>query len=143
MTEYSLGVGSRPAPTVTPPRPAFCNYFQCNADDCCSSGTPAPIYTSSLVRYNLRAVRSVFSDEKKLSIAALSQTFPSGSSSNHAVICHQPLELLAAVLAAAIRMMQQRIRLAAPPYRHHHPSVTSCAVIPALIDQATTRRENR
>jgi hypothetical protein len=28
------------------------------------------------VRYVLRAVRSVFSDEKKLSIAALSQTVP-------------------------------------------------------------------
>ncbi len=30
----------------------------------------------SRVRYALRAVRSVFSDEKKLSIAALSQTLP-------------------------------------------------------------------
>ncbi len=31
---------------------------------------------SSRVRYVLRAVRSVFSEEKKLSIAALSQTVP-------------------------------------------------------------------
>jgi hypothetical protein len=31
---------------------------------------------SSLVEYNLRAVRSVLSEEKKLSIAALSQTLP-------------------------------------------------------------------
>jgi hypothetical protein len=31
---------------------------------------------SSLVRYILRAVRSVFNDEKKFSIAALSQTLP-------------------------------------------------------------------
>ncbi|CUX51387.1 hypothetical protein AGR7B_Lc70003 [Agrobacterium deltaense RV3] len=31
---------------------------------------------SFLVRYTLRAILSVFNDEKKLSIAALSQTFP-------------------------------------------------------------------
>ena len=31
---------------------------------------------SFLLRYTFRAVRSVFSDEKKLSIAALFQTFP-------------------------------------------------------------------
>jgi hypothetical protein len=35
---------------------------------------------SSRVRYSLRAVRSVLSDEKKLSIAALSQTLPDSSS---------------------------------------------------------------
>ena len=35
------------------------------------------------------------------------------------MIGHQPLELLAGVLAAAIGVMQQRIGLAAPPDRHH------------------------
>src|SRR5438067_10003088 len=32
---------------------------------------------------------------------------------------HQPQELLAGILAAAVRMMQQRIRFAASPDRHH------------------------
>ena len=36
-----------------------------------------------------------------------------------AVVGHQPLELFAGVLAAAIGVMQQRIRLAPPPDRHH------------------------
>jgi hypothetical protein len=35
------------------------------------------------------------------------------------VIGHQPLELFTGVLAAAIGMMQQRIRSAASPDRHH------------------------
>jgi hypothetical protein len=35
------------------------------------------------------------------------------------VIRHQPLELLAGVLAAAIGIMHQRIRVAASPDRHH------------------------
>jgi hypothetical protein len=35
------------------------------------------------------------------------------------VVRHQALELLAQVLAAAIRMMQQRLGLAPPPDRHH------------------------
>jgi hypothetical protein len=34
------------------------------------------------------------------------------------VIRHQALELVAGVLAAAVRVMQQRIRLAASPDRH-------------------------
>ena len=50
-------------------------------------------------------MRSVFSDEKKLSIAALSQTLPD-------------------------RLMLQAA------------SATNWAVIPALIDQPATRREN-
>ncbi len=33
------------APAGTPHRSAFSNYFQCNADDCCSSGTPALIHS--------------------------------------------------------------------------------------------------
>jgi hypothetical protein len=37
---------------------------------------------------------------------------------NDTVICHQPLELLAGVLAATIGVMQQRIGLAASPDRH-------------------------
>jgi hypothetical protein len=35
------------------------------------------------------------------------------------VVGHQSLELFAGVLAAAIRMMQQRVGFAAPPDRHH------------------------
>jgi hypothetical protein len=35
------------------------------------------------------------------------------------VIGHQPLELLAGVLAAAIRMVHQSIGFAPPPDRHH------------------------
>ena len=35
------------------------------------------------------------------------------------MIGHQPLELLAGVLAAAIGMMQQRVRFAPSPDRHH------------------------
>ena len=73
---------------------------------------------SSLVRYILRAVRSVFNDEKKLSIAALSQTLPDRLI-ELAMIGHQPLELFAGVLAATIGMMQQRVRLAPSPDRHH------------------------
>ena len=46
---------------------------------------------SSRARYILRAVRSVFSDEKKLSIAALSQTCSIGSSSKRRRDDHQPL----------------------------------------------------
>jgi hypothetical protein len=51
------------------------------------------------------------------------------------VIGHQLLELLAGVLTATVGMMQQRIGLA--------PSPDHCAVIATLIDQPTTRRENR
>jgi len=35
------------------------------------------------------------------------------------VIRHEPLELLAVVLAATVGMVQQRIRLAPSPDRHH------------------------
>jgi hypothetical protein len=35
------------------------------------------------------------------------------------VIRHQPLELFAAVLAAAVGVMQQRVGLPPPPDRHH------------------------
>jgi hypothetical protein len=59
------------------------------------------------------------------------------------VIGHQPLELIAVVLAAAIGVMQQRIELAAPPDRHHQGIGASSAVMVALIEQPTTRRENR
>ena len=41
---------------------------------------------SSRVRYVLRAVRSVFSEEKKLSIAALSQTAGAAHRADDAVI---------------------------------------------------------
>jgi hypothetical protein len=46
----------------------------------------------------LRAVRSVFSDEKKLSIAALSQTLPDRLIEQVTPLsAHQPLELFAGV----------------------------------------------
>jgi hypothetical protein len=59
------------------------------------------------------------------------------------VLGHQPLERLARVLAAAVGMMQQLSRPAAPPIAITSASVTSSAVIAALIDQPTTLRENR
>jgi hypothetical protein len=37
----------------------------------------------------------------------------------HAVIGHQAQELLARVLAAATRVMQERVRFAPSPDRHH------------------------
>ena len=59
-----------------------------------------------LVRYILRAVRPVFNDEKKLSIAALSQTLPERLSNRRRRDRNQPLELLTGVLATATGMMQ-------------------------------------
>jgi hypothetical protein len=52
------------------------------------------------------AVRSVFNDEKQLSIAALSQTLPERLSNRRRRDRNQPLELLTGVLATAIGMMQ-------------------------------------
>jgi hypothetical protein len=60
-----------------------------------------------------------------------------------AVIGHQLLELLAGVLAAAVGIMQQRIGLPRRQIAITRASVTSCAVIAALIDQPITRREKR
>lgn len=52
------------------------------------------------MRWTLRAVRSVLSDEKKLSFAALSQTLPDRLVEQVMPwVGHQPLELLAGVLA--------------------------------------------
>jgi hypothetical protein len=65
----------------------------------------------------LRAVLSVLSNEKKLSIAALSQTLPDLWSSDD-LVGNQPLELLARILAALIGMMQQTVGLASPPDCH-------------------------
>jgi hypothetical protein len=72
------------------------------------------------VRYTLRAVRSDFSEEKKLSMAELSNTLTARlmlqvtpSSPN------QALELLAGGLAAPIRVMHQCVSLATTPYGHH------------------------
>src|SRR5262249_39515922 len=62
---------------------------------------------------------------------------------NDAAVGHQPLELLARVLAAAIGVMQQCIGLSATPIAITSASVTSCAVMAALIDQPTTRGEKR
>jgi hypothetical protein len=52
------------------------------------------------------ALFSVFNDEKKLSIAALSQTLPERLIEQTTPDRNQPLELLTGVLATAIGMMQ-------------------------------------
>lgn len=59
------------------------------------------------------------------------------------MVGHQPLELLAGVLAAAIRVMEQRPGLSPPPDAITRASVTIWAVIVVLMDQLTKRRENR
>jgi len=90
----------------------------------------------------LRAIRSVLSEEQKPSIVALSQTLPERViEQSDAAVGHQPLELLARVSAAAVGssasgLLRRQIATT-------RASVTSCAVMPALIDQPTTRRENR
>ncbi len=61
----------------------------------------------------------------------------------HAMIRHELLERLTAVLAAAVGVMQQRIQLASASNRLTSASVTSCAAMVALIDQPTTRCENK
>jgi hypothetical protein len=53
------------------------------------------------------------------------------------VIGHQLLELLAGVLAATVGVMQQRIGFTRRQIAITRASVTSCAVIAALIDQPT------
>ena len=55
------------------------------------------------------------------------------------MVGHQPLELLAGVLAAAIGVMQQRIGLPRRQIAITRASVTSCAVIAVFIDEPTTR----
>ena len=63
-----------------------------------------------------------------------------------AIVGDQPLELLTRILAAAVRVMQRRIRehaRAPAKIAINNASVTSCALISAFIDQPTTRRENR
>ena len=61
------------------------------------------------------------------------------------MIGHQPLELFTSVLATAVRVMQQSIRFASSPDRHHHQGIGDelGLLIAAFIDQPTTRRENR
>jgi hypothetical protein len=67
----------------------------------------------------LRAVRSVFSDEKKLSIAALSHTL-----ADRLMLQTMPLSAISRWNCLLVywlpwsRVMQQGIRLAAPPDRH-------------------------
>src|SRR5476649_2015876 len=64
----------------------------------------------SRVRYVLRAVRSVLSEEEEaLHRGIVPDVAGATHAAGDAVIDHQPLELLAGVLAAAIRVMQQRI----------------------------------
>src|SRR5438067_13512783 len=77
---------------------------------------------SSRVRYVLRAVGSVFSEEKKLSIAALSQTLPERlieQTTPWSAINRWNCSLVSGVLTAAIGVMQQRVGLASSPDRHH------------------------
>jgi hypothetical protein len=51
----------------------------------------------------LLPIRSVLSEEKKLSIAALSQTFAGPAHrTDDAIVGHQTLELLARILAALV-----------------------------------------
>jgi hypothetical protein len=80
------------------------------------------------------------SDQKKLSIAALSQTLPERLIEQR-MIGQQFQELLSGVLAPAIGMMQRRIGLAGSP------SPSPCLSYQlgchrAVIDQSTARREN-
>ena len=56
---------------------------------------------------------------------------------------HQALELFAGVLAAPIRAMHPSIRFASPLDGHQKSARNHCAVMLALIDQPTTRRENK
>ena len=59
------------------------------------------------------------------------------------MIGHQPPELLAGALAAAIGVVQEGTWLSPAPDRHHQGIGDGLAVIAALIDQPTTRRQNR
>jgi hypothetical protein len=59
------------------------------------------------------------------------------------MIGHQPLELLAGVLAATIRVMKERRGFPRRQIAITRASVTSWAVMVALIDQPTTRRKTR
>ena len=71
-------------------------------------------------------MRSVFSEEKKLSIAALSQTLPSGSSSRPHRDPTSASGTARGVLAAAIGVMQQRVGL------------TLCARLPSPTRRSRT-----
>lgn len=73
----------------------------------------------SLVLDVLRLMRSVLSDEKKLSIAALSQIIPERSSTDDAVICYQPLELLAECIGCGNPNDAAARRADSPLGRHH------------------------
>jgi hypothetical protein len=73
-----------------------------------------------LVRYTFLDVFSVFNELKKLSIAELSQTSPARLMLQ-VMPCslQQCLEVLAGVLAALVRVMQQLHGLASAPHGHH------------------------
>ena len=74
---------------------------------------------SSLVRYILRAVPlGLQRREEALHRRVVPDVAGSAHRAGDAVVGHQPLELLAGVLAALIRVVQQGIRLAASPDRH-------------------------
>lgn len=65
-------------------------------------------------------MRSVFSELMKLSIAKLSQTSPARLNDQaDALLLEQPLEVLAGVLAALVRVRRQHYRLA-PRSLHCH-----------------------
>jgi len=92
----------------------------------------------------LRATRSTFSEEKKLSIAALSQTLPERLRL-HVTPC-SPISRWKASLVYWLPRSEWCSSSLGRPRRQiaiTSASVTSSAVIAALIDQPTTRRENR
>jgi hypothetical protein len=92
----------------------------------------------------LAAVRSVFSDEKKLSIAALSQTLP-----DRLMLQTMPLSAISRWNCSLVYWLpwsewcSNSFGLPRRQTAISRASATNWAVMPALIDQPTTRRENK
>src|SRR4029077_20492797 len=101
-------------------------------------------FASLRVLYVLLLMRSVFSEEKKLSIAALSHTLP-----DRLIEQTTPLSAISRWNCSLVYWLPRSEgcgMLLGLPRRQiaiTSASVTSCAVIAALIDQPTTRREKR
>ena len=75
-----------------------------------------------LVSSAVRFVRRAFSfqrGEEALHRGIVPAVAGSAHATGHAVVGQKPLEGLTGVLAPLIRMMQDRLRLTAPPDRHH------------------------
>ena len=101
------------------------------------------VLAQSRVRYVLFAVRSVLSEEKKLSIAALSQTLS-------ARLMLQMTPWLARsrwkgswCTGYPIGVVQHGLGLAPPPDGQHECIGEQCVIMVACMDQPTTRREKR